>query len=691
MSGIYTTALSYGGGPARLPTLDPGYRPASAEDSGYPGINRFDKDVSQMNLAAIREPGSALDHHDQELEQNGHEKWLELGRVAFVAAILLLVWFRAFPRLHGVDLAAWAGLLIGGYPIFKEAVSDLLDRRMTMELSMTIALVAAAAIGELFTALLIALFVLIAEILEDLTVGRGRRAIRNLLDLLPSTAEVRSGSETAERNLSEIVPGDLIVVRPGARIPVDGIVASGNSFADQSAITGESMPVEKAPGASVFAGTINQSGLLEIRAEKVGRETAFGRIIEAVERAERSRAPIQRIADRLAGYLVYFALGCAALTFLVTHNARSTISVIVVAGACGIAAGTPLAILGAIGRAARHGAIVKGGLYLEVLSAVDTIVLDKTGTLTLGTPEIFDVHVYNGGSPADVMRIAATAERFSEHPLAKAIVRKAQDSGLPLGEPAGFRYSPGKGVICEVDGRRALVGARALLEQEGVEVPDHEAASARFSEVMVAWDGRLLGSIRIADVLRSEAAEAIREMKRLRLATVLLTGDRREVAEAAAKELGVDEVYSELLPDQKVDRIRDLRSQGRIIAMVGDGVNDAPALMEANVGVAMGSGTDVAKESASVVLLGNDLLRFAEVLQIARRARAIIMANFVGTLAVDAAGMLLAALGLLNPVLAALVHVSSELLFILNSARLLPRSPKKDTSQPPVALAGAGV
>jgi heavy metal translocating P-type ATPase len=616
-----------------------------------------------------------LDHEHDHEDHHGHDEgWLEWARVAFVAVLLVLVWAKVIPRVSGIDILALAGVVIGGYPIFKEAIADLLERRMTMELSMTIALVAASVIGEFFTALLITVFVLIAEILEGMTVGRGRRAIRELLDLLPQTAEVRSAGQVATRSLSEVKIGDVLVVRPGGRIPVDGVVASGHSFVDQSTITGESIPVEKISGTPVFAGTINQSGVLEIRAEKIGRDTAFGRIIEAVERAERSRAPIQRTADRLAGYLVYFALGCAALTFLITRDARSTISVIVVAGACGIAAGTPLAILGAIGRAARNGAIVKGGLYLEALSSVDTVVLDKTGTLTLGTPEIFDVHVYNGYSPTEVMRIAATAERFSEHPLAKAIVKKASHLSLSIGEPAAFRYSPGMGIVCEVEGKRTLVGTRALLQQDGLLIPEDGSASEQFSEVMVATGGRLLGSIRIADVLRSEATAAVVEMRGLGLRTVLLTGDRKEIADAIAKELGVEEVQSELLPDQKVARIRQLRAEGRVVAMVGDGVNDAPALMESNVGIAMGSGTDVARESASVVLLGNDLLRFVEVLKVARRCRTIIMANFAGTLAVDSVGVVLAAFGLLNPVFAALIHVSSELLFILNSARLLPRS-----------------
>ena len=639
------------------------------------------------DIADSREPARAGSHHHHGSQEHnphqdhdpedGHDHgggWLEWARIAFVAVVLVLVWARIMPRVMGVDILALAGILIGGYPIFKEATVDLLGRRMTMELSMTIALVAASVIGEFFTALLITVFVLIAEILEGMTVGRGRRAIRELLDLIPRFAEVRSAGNVTARNLSEVQVGDVVLVRPGGRIPVDGVVVGGHSFVDQATITGESLPVEKVPGALVFAGTINQSGILETRAQKIGRDTAFGRIIEAVERAERSRAPIQRTADRLAGYLVYFALGCAALTYLITRDSRSTISVIVVAGACGIAAGTPLAILGAIGRAARKGAIVKGGLYLEALSTVDTVVLDKTGTLTLGAPEVLDVQVYNGATAKDVMRIAASAERFSEHPLGKAIVKRAADWALPLGEPTAFRYLPGKGVVCEVEGRRTLVGARALLEQEGITPPVDGSPSERLSEVLVAAGGRALGSIRIADVLRSEATAAVAEMRNLGLQTVLLTGDRKEIAEATANELGVDQVESELLPDEKVARVRALRAAGRVVAMVGDGVNDAPALMEANVGIAMGSGADVARESASVVLLGNDLLRFAEVLRISRRCRAIIMANFAGTLGVDTVGVLLAAFGLLNPVLAALIHVSSEMLFILNSARLLPRS-----------------
>jgi Cd2+/Zn2+-exporting ATPase/Cu+-exporting ATPase len=610
------------------------------------------------------EPAHAEDDH-----AGSRAEWI---RVGFVALVLLVVWSGAVPRLHGIDWLALIGIVIGGFPIFKEAFSDLFRGHMTMELSMTIALAAAAGIGEFFTALLITIFVLIAEIIEGMTVERGRGAIRQLLDLLPQSVEVRSEGSVSPRSLLDVHAGDVVLVRPGGHVPVDGVVVSGHSFIDQASITGESMPVEKVSGSRVFAGTINQSGVLEILADKIGADTAFGRIIELVERAEHSRAPIEKIADRLAGYLVYFALFCAALTFWVTRDARSTISVIVVAGACGIAAGTPLAILGAIGRAAQKGVIIKGGRYLEGLSNVNIVVLDKTGTLTLGTPEIVSVEAADGISREEVIRIAATAERFSEHPLARAIARKAQDWSLTVGEPEDFQYLPGKGIVCRIDGARTIVGTRALMEAEAVPVPPADGSGLESSEVVVAAGGNFLGSLRIVDVLRKEAAASMVELKKLGCRTVLLTGDRKEIADAIAKQLGVDEVRSQLLPEEKVEWVRDLRLQGKYVVMLGDGINDAPALLEADVGVAMGSGTDVARESAAVVLLGNDLLRFTEVLKVARRCRNIIYANFAGTLLVDGAGVCLAAFGMLNPVLAALIHVSSELLFIANSARLLP-------------------
>ena len=640
-----------------------------------PSIEKLPANVSQLgekrNPPELREPDPGAEH-----KEHGHRvEWTELIRIAFVALAAAAVWFRLWEPFAHISVIGIAATLIGGYPIFKEAFENIVERKMTMELSMTIALLSALAIGEFFTALVITGFVLAAEVLEGLTVGRGRRAIQSLLDFLPRAVAIRRNDQVVEIPSDQVQVGDTVIVKPGGHIPVDGMVLGGRSFVEQAAITGEAMPVEKAPGDVVYAGTINQSGALEIGAQKLGRDTTFGRIIEAVERAEKSRAPIQTTADRLAGYLVYFALGAAVLTFIITHNVRSTISVVIVAGACGIAAGTPLAILGAIGRAALQGAIIKGGLYLEALAAVDTVLLDKTGTLTFGTPRIREVVSANGFGEQQIITAASIAERKSEHPLAKAVVARATELAIPLVEPDEFSYTPGRGVRVSYKGEEILVGSLALFLEHGMTrgLPIDSNGAGGASEVYVARAGQVLGSIRIADVLRPEAKNAVAAMRQMGLKTVLLSGDTQAATSSVGRDLGVDEAVGGLLPEQKAKWVTELRSKGRNVAMVGDGINDAPALVEANVGIAMGSGTDVARESADVILIGSDLSKLVETLRLARRCRGIIMQNFVGTLVVDSIGVGMAAFGFLNPLLAAFIHVTSELAFILNSTRLLPR------------------
>ncbi|HTD57495.1 MAG TPA: cation-translocating P-type ATPase, partial [Solirubrobacteraceae bacterium] len=472
-------------------------------------------------------------------EEHGHHVQRgDLIRIGLVALAVAVSWLFPWQPFLKVSVVALVATLAGGYPIFKEAFEALRERRMTMELSMTIALVAALAIREAFTAVVIVLFVLIAEVLEHMTVGRGRKAIKDLLDFLPRTVAVRRTGGVADISAAALGVGEVVVIKPGGRVPVDGVVEAGHSFVDQSAITGESLPVEKVPGAQVFAGTINQSGALDVRTTGIGRDTTFARIVQAVEHAQESRAPIQKTADRLAGYLVYFALGAAVLTFILTRDARSTISVIIVAGACGIAAGTPLAILGAVGRAARQGAIVKGGIHIEVLGRVDTIVLDKTGTLTLGDPQVVGVHPAGGISAAQLLEAAAIAELPSEHPLGKAVLRRAKADGIKPPDPDHFSYTPGKGIVCTCGGETIVVGNRALLEREGIELPHVSAGSS----VLVARAGRFLGALEVADVVRPEAAGAIAAIRRMGMRTVLLTGDATSIAQEVGSRLGVDEV-----------------------------------------------------------------------------------------------------------------------------------------------------
>ncbi|MDR0366721.1 MAG: cadmium-translocating P-type ATPase [Bifidobacteriaceae bacterium] len=563
---------------------------------------------------------------------------------------------------------AVAGLIVGCWPILVEAFEDVRQRRMSMELSMLIAIAAAAAIGEWATALVITAFVLAAEILEDLSMDRGRDALTDLMTFLPETVQVREGGEVVAIALAEVSPGQVIVVGPGGRVPVDGVVISGRSTADQSRITGESLPVDIAPGSEVFAGSINQVGAVEVRAERVGTESSYGRIVEAVRLAQSSQPPVQRLADRLAAWLIYLALAGAAITYLITRDLTSTIAVVVVAGACGIVAGTPLAALAAIARIARTGAFVKDGAHLEALSAVDTVVFDKTGTLTTGSPAVVDVCSTRGIAPQELLRLAAGAEAYSEHPLGQAVVAHAREEGLPIEPAKDFEYQPGLGVVAVVDGKRVAAGNPTLVPG----APEQIAGQGAATPVHVGINGEYAGTILLADTLRESAKSAVAELHRRGLRTLMITGDSEPSARAVAARLGIDDVRAGLLPDQKLTAIDAERAAGHRLAMVGDGINDAPALARADVGIAMGSGTDIAQDSADVILISSDLHDLVLTIHTARRARKIVMFNFIGTIAVDLVGMTLASLGFLSPVLAAFIHVGSETAFVLNSARLIP-------------------
>ncbi len=606
---------------------------------------------------------------------------MEIIRIGVAILAAAAVWLELWEPFSRISLIGCAALVFGGWPIFKEAAENLLARRMTMELSMTIAIVAAAAISEFFTALVIMTFVLVAEVLEEMTVSRGRTAIRDLMDVIPKEVLVRRGVDTEIVALDTIRSGDVVIVAPGEQIPVDGMVCDGHSFVDQSRITGESEPVEKSAGTKVFASSISKSGALEIVVEKVGRDTSFGRIVAVVEEAQNSSAPVLRLADQLSGYLVYFALGAAIITYAMTRDIRSTISVIIVAGACGVAAGTPLAILGGIGRSARLGAIIKGGEHLEALGKIDTVVFDKTGTVTCGEPQVLGVTLQEGVSEEALLAAAASAELWSEHPLGKAIIARAEALGIRVQKPDDFNYHQGMGISIRLGSSEICVGNQKLLAAKGIDFTAADRAQPAASDIHVAQDGRYLGSILTADVLRPEARQAIADLNRLGIETLILTGDNKRVAQAIASDLGVTEVIADMLPEDKLAHIRKMVASGKRVAMLGDGVNDAPALTAASVGVAMGSGTDVAKESADIVLLGNDLVKFVETVEVARRTRATIWQNFSGTIVVDALGIGLAAFGFLNPLLAAFIHVASELVFISNSARLLPAAERLTTSR----------
>src|SRR4029077_7171844 len=485
-----------------------------------------------------------------------------------------------------------------------------------------------------------------------------------------------NGAEV-ETEVETIRPGEVVIVRDGERIPVDGVIVKGSGFVNQSAITGEALAVEKTNGNRVFAGSVDESGVLEVQTEKIGKETVFGQIIKLVEEAEGRKAPIQKLSDKLATWLVEFTIVFAVITFIVTRNLISTISVIVVAGACGVAAGTPLAIVAVMGGLAKKGVIVKGGVYIQEMSKIDTIVIDKTGTLTLGDPVVTDIVGLNDHSEEQVLMFAASAEKMSSHPLARAITARARELGINPVSSTISEYQAGKGMVSELDGESVLIGNSLLMTEQHVAMStDVETTlSAKVSEgkttVLVARGGQICGIIGIEDRIRNESRKAIQDLERMGLTTVMLTGDNKVAAKIVGDQVGIEDVRAELLPSEKVSIIEQLSSSGQKIAMVGDGVNDAPALARANVGIGMGAGTDIAIEEADIVLMTNDLGKVPAIVRASKQAYGAIMQNFYGTLIVDGIGLTLAFQGLLNPLLAAGIHVASELVFILNSARLI--------------------
>ena len=608
---------------------------------------------------------------------NLSDKKKELAHIVLMGLAALLSWLGVWRTFLPIDAIGLSSALVGGYPIYKETFEALSHRHINMEVSMALAIFASLLIGQFTAAAVIAFFVILAEFLEELAVDQGKATIFKLEEASPKKALVRRNGIESEVDIGSLLQNEIVLVRDGERIPVDGVIVKGSALVNQSTITGETISAEKTAGGRVYAGSIDESGLLEVRTEKVGTDTMFGKIIELVKEAENRKAPIEKIADKLATRLVEFAILFSVVTFIVTRNLTSTISVIVVAGACGVAAGTPLAMIATIGNASKRGLIVKGGTYIEELSRIDTVVIDKTGTLTFGVPAVTDVIAFSNCQQDELLRFAATAEKYSKHPIAVAIVDKAGELGIQPEEHSTFNYTPGKGVEVDANGHKILVGNSILLREADVEIPYGAVSEAakRASEgktaVYVAYDKEICGLIAVSDKIRDESKTAIADLKRMGIKTVMLTGDNKVAAQIVAGEVGIEDVHADLLPHDKVAIIQRLVAEGHRVAMVGDGINDAPALAYANVGISMGAGMDVTIEEADIVLMTNDLARIAYIVKASKKAYGTIMQNFYGTLTVDGIGVALAFLGFLNPLLAAGIHVASEFMFISNSARLI--------------------
>jgi heavy metal translocating P-type ATPase len=591
---------------------------------------------------------------------------------------ILVCWSGIAHPLFPFDIDAIVLVILSGIPISRSVIPTLKAKAVTADVAMATGMVASMVIGQFLSAAVIGFFMLLAEFIDEFTKDKARTAIQGLIKMSPKTALVKRKGQEVEVSVEQVAPGDIVVVKSGGRIPIDGVVVAGHGAVNQAPITGESITVEKAIGDEVFAGTINQLGTLEIRVTKVGKDTTLARIIQLVEEAEKAKAPIQKVADRFASKFLPLVFLIAALTFLFTKNITHSIAVIVVACPCAIALATPLAVVASVGNAAKKGIIIKGGIYLEELGKIDTVVIDKTGTLTIGKPKVVNTESFDKHNEREIIALAAIAEQHSEHPLADAILNKAKEYGIEVPEHTQCSVIAGKGVIATYHNQTIVLGSKELLREKKIVVPKEVEQYMRREEeegktmLLIAHDGRVCGAISVADVVKEEAKQAIKELRQKGIRVIMLTGDNSRTANMIANQVGIEEVFAEMLPEEKVEKVKDLIRQGREVAMMGDGINDAPALAEAHVGIAMGAaGTDVAIEVSDVVLMTDDLTKITETIRISKKAFNVIKQNLVSSVIFNILGMALASTGILNPLMAAFAHFLPDFILFINSSRLI--------------------
>lgn len=679
---------------------------------------QFEKLIRDLGYDAIQEPSQDLDtqaavdstDREKELRQREARKL----RVSFIVSAslsvpLLVAMFaglfniEALMFLHNpiVQLAlATPVQFVIGYRFYKHAYKSLRSGSPSMDVLVALG-TSAAYLYSIYNGFLRSLpvgqspalyfeasaiiitLVLLGKLLEAVAKGRTSEAIKRLIGLQPKTARVLRSGEEVDIPIAEVQVGEVVLVRPGEKIPVDGEIIDGSSAVDESMITGESIPAEKAAGDPVIGATINTFGAFSFKASKVGKDTVLAQIIRVVEEAQGSKPPIQRLADRVAGIFVPVVLGVAVITFLIwllaagnlTMGLISAVAVLVIACPCAMGLATPTAIMVGTGKGAENGILIRSGESLELAYKLNAVVLDKTGTITRGKPSVTDVVSLNGWSRADLLRVAGAAEKNSEHPLGIAVFEAARSELKGIEESTEFQTTPGKGVQAVVEGRAVLIGTRSYLREhnvsiEAVEDQVSELEAAGKTVMLLSVDGTAQGLLAVADRVKDSSRRAIQVLKEMGLQVYMITGDNRRTAEAIGREVGVADIMADVLPERKAQAVEEIRKQGKIVAMVGDGINDAPALVTADIGMAMGTGTDIAMESADITLMNGDLMSVPIAIQLSQRTMRKIKQNLFWAFFYNIVGIPIAALGMLNPIIAGAAMAFSSVSVVSNSLSL---------------------
>jgi len=621
-----------------------------------------------------------------------------LGTFGLVGAIMSLELVGGL-ELYGLVIFIISIPIVwyAGFSIIKGAYFSLRNRKINMDVLVTTGVlagwtygalnaflpeIAKGGTGYLEVSIGILAFVLLGKYIEETIRRKSAASIRKLLELRPTTATLIRDGKEVEVSAEELQEGDIILVKPGEKIPTDGIVTSGYSSVDEKLLTGESIPVEKSVGSEVIGATINKTGVLQFRATKVGEDTALAQIVHLVEEAQASSAPVQKFADRIVAKFVPIVFTVATVSFIFWYFTSgfataflALLAVLLIACPCALGIATPTAILAGVGKGAEYGILLRSGEYVEKARKLTTVVFDKTGTLTKGEPSVTDVKTFNGFTENDVLTFAGSAEKGSEHPLAEAIVKHAEKAEVKLADAKAFEALPGRGVQCTVNGRKLLLGNRKLMQEQNVQIEGIEADMVKLeaegkTAIILAVDGKSAGIVAAMDTIKENAVEAIHNLKSMKLEVAMLTGDNERTAKAIAGQLGIEKVIANVLPWQKEEAIKKLQTEGKVVAMVGDGINDAPALAQADIGIAIGSGTDIAKETGGIVLIKDDLRDVALSVELSKRTMTKINTNIFWAFIYNAVMIPVAAAALLNPIYAAGAMAISSLTVVSNSATL---------------------